>query len=517
MHLEDGRFLIAANKYDKLLKQFSEEQMKSWGLVRVSENFRVIGLGLPVPKYRGSPLDPPLRSRFQARNVTPLTYHEALTELLEIAPKTNVEKLEKVLSFAYGIGQSDAASSLPDFPLDNLKYAAKILEQNPHNSIYDVISRFYPYKVFLETGNHTPVSTLLHSLNIQVDHPQQKLVESFNGQAKIQIGHRKTIEIPIPVSDGRYEAVNNFVETNYQDNVLANVLQSFSVGDICLVGQKGCGKSAIATELCRVTNQIFEPLVLYQDMTARDLIQKRTTLENGNTIWRDSPLVRAAQKGHVAVLDGIHRLHFSTLSILHRLLHDRELQLYDGRRLMHHEKYDELIENGQTKLELHERGIIRIHPSFRVIALAEPPTKNAANWITSETLSLFMYHEIRDLSKEEEFKIITQLYGKVPTSLEKIINLAFHLRQSNDPIMKNLSGNLSTRQLLRIARRMSKYHDSYNTDNSYDIVQRTFLAKFLPNLPKTVLENSLQHCHIFPVQDTTLRIPKDFVQIKGGF
>lgn len=48
--------------------------MKSWGLVRVSEDFRVIALGLPVPRYRGVPLDPPLRSRFQARDICNLTY-----------------------------------------------------------------------------------------------------------------------------------------------------------------------------------------------------------------------------------------------------------------------------------------------------------------------------------------------------------------------------------------------------------------------------------------------------------
>ena len=45
--------------------------MDSWRLVRVSEDFRVIALGLPAPRYIGHPLDPPLRSRFQARHVSP--------------------------------------------------------------------------------------------------------------------------------------------------------------------------------------------------------------------------------------------------------------------------------------------------------------------------------------------------------------------------------------------------------------------------------------------------------------
>lgn len=50
------------------------DELKRWGLVRVSEHFRVIALGLPVPKYQGISLDPPLRSRFQARNITSVSY-----------------------------------------------------------------------------------------------------------------------------------------------------------------------------------------------------------------------------------------------------------------------------------------------------------------------------------------------------------------------------------------------------------------------------------------------------------
>ena len=54
------------SRYDKLLEEgHTREELDRWKLVRVSEDFRVIALGLPVPKYIGNPLDPPLRSRFQ--------------------------------------------------------------------------------------------------------------------------------------------------------------------------------------------------------------------------------------------------------------------------------------------------------------------------------------------------------------------------------------------------------------------------------------------------------------------
>lgn len=50
MHLEDGRLLIPAERYDKLLKEHGKEELEKWKLVRVDEEFRVIALGLPVPK-----------------------------------------------------------------------------------------------------------------------------------------------------------------------------------------------------------------------------------------------------------------------------------------------------------------------------------------------------------------------------------------------------------------------------------------------------------------------------------
>ena len=70
-------YLLSALKYTpKLcdLQENSKEKLDEWKLVRVNENFRVFALGLPVPKYKGNPLDPPLRSRFQARDVHYLSF-----------------------------------------------------------------------------------------------------------------------------------------------------------------------------------------------------------------------------------------------------------------------------------------------------------------------------------------------------------------------------------------------------------------------------------------------------------
>ena len=60
--------------YLDVLQEHTKEELDVWKIVRVSEDFRVIALGLPVPKYKGNPLDPPLRSRFQARDIYHLPF-----------------------------------------------------------------------------------------------------------------------------------------------------------------------------------------------------------------------------------------------------------------------------------------------------------------------------------------------------------------------------------------------------------------------------------------------------------
>ncbi|XP_013145286.1 PREDICTED: von Willebrand factor A domain-containing protein 8 [Papilio polytes] len=495
MHLEDGRFLVPAARYDKLLQEHGAEEVSKWRLVRVDENFRVIALGLPVPRYQGQPLDPPLRSRFQARDVATVGYGEHMNALREEAFQVDSSKLEQLLSAAYALVSPELQQiSLPDFPIDSLHAAALILERNPNIPIHKLIYLLYPYNTFLSKDHVKNVHGVLQNLNIDIK-PQCNIIvsgmEFSDKQANVTLdvnGVKSQFGVPCGESQYRREE-KGFVKTDYQSELLNELLLSHSVGDFCIVGPKGCGKSLLVAQLASLLHYTIEPIVLYQDMTARDLVQQRTTLNNGDTVWRNSALVDAALKGHMAVLDGLHRIHGSTLAVLHRLVHDRELQLHDGTRLLRHDRYDELLTTGITKEELEESGVKRIHPAFRIVALAEPPSlERGAAWLSPEMLSLFVFHEMRNLSKNEEIFIINSLYGNISSPLHSIIDLADQLRKSEDSTLKNLASSLSTRQLLRIANRMSKYP----TDSAYETVQRTFLAKFLPNLARRALDGASQ-------------------------
>lgn len=359
---------------------------------------------------------------------------------------------------------------------------ATILQHNPQLPVHSALYRLYPYAAFLPRDSIQGVSTLLASLNIAVPSDDPSLLRQRVGTVRRESDSRvvvdvhvgdQTVAVGVPApppeavvaaaaaaADADASLVPRYVRTAYQDAILGDIVQSYAVGDICLIGAKGSGKSLLAAELARALGQTIEPLVLYQDMTARDFVQQRTTRINGDTVWRDSPLVRAARRGHVAVLDGLHRIHSSTLAVLHRLVHDREVQLFDGTRLIRHDKYDDLVAGGATAEQLSAKGLERIHPAFRIVALAEPPaveTGAASSWLQPEMLSLFMFHEVRNLSRAEEVHIVEQLYGTMGASLAKIVDLAHEMRSSADPIVRTLAHTLSTRQLLRIAHRMSVY------------------------------------------------------------
>ena len=58
------------------------------------------------------------------------------------------------------------------------------------------------------------------------------------------------------------------------------------------------------------------------------------------------------------------------------------------------------------------RGILCIHPSFRIIGLAEPPVVGGSSqqqWLNSELLSMFLFHHVRPLSRQEEAQVIYEM------------------------------------------------------------------------------------------------------------
>ncbi|KAM8820841.1 von Willebrand factor A domain-containing protein 8 [Eudromia elegans] len=531
MQLEDGRFLMSAERYDKLLQDHTKTELDAWKIVRVSEDFRVIALGLPVPKYSGNPLDPPLRSRFQARDVYHLPFKDHLQLLYSIGSNISTERVSQLLSFATTLcSQESSTLGLPDFPLDSLSAAVQILDTFPMMSVQHIINWLYPYNIFLGKEGRTAVKDTLKRFELQdsKSHLVPRRItkvesvlgnKTFKADVAVQIGEKEVFfQVPAGTGPLKLSGSDSFIRTPSHDKLLAEMMQSHMVKDMCLIGGKGCGKTVIAKEFADILGYSVEPIMLYQDMTARDLLQQRYTLPNGDTAWRPSPLVTAALEGKLVILDGIHRINPGTLAVLQRLIHDRELTLYDGTRLLREDRYQNLKEELQVSDEkLQERSIFPIHPSFRIVVLAEPPIigSSTQQWLGPEFLTLFLFHNVQPLSKNEEIQIIKEMIPNVPrVAVEQLLSLTHKLRETNDATAQSLASSLSTRQLLRICRRLSHYPE----ESLHHAVNKACLSRFLPNLARSALQKNLLDSGIETSADDVRKLEeKDYTcEISNG-
>ena len=63
------------------------------------------------------------------------------------------------------------------------------------------------------------------------------------------------------------------------------------------------------------------------------------------------------------------------------LVHEREAHLSDGARLLRHDRYDALKQQlgVDDRLMRRRHRLLRVHPDFRIVALAEPPDASGSD------------------------------------------------------------------------------------------------------------------------------------------
>jgi MoxR-like ATPase len=258
--------------------------------------------------------------------------------------------------------------------------------------------------------------------------------------------------------------------------LLGQVLLDHVLGrNVAVIGDKGSGKSAFSRHLAAVLDYPVTFVYLYKDMTARELLSRRSTDEEGNTVWLPGPLVRAAVEGSLCVLDGLDRVASSTVSALAQLLQDRDLTLFDGTRLLRLDRYQALLtELGEDELRL--RKVLPIHPRFRVLALASPMTRKTP-WLTPEILSLFSWHSMPDLSTESTRLILNRRFPALQADvMDRLLRFAALLNEAATSLSAPTLA-LSLRHLLRVGKHVSRFGPTV----AADIVGRVLLLQLLPS------------------------------------
>lgn len=215
---------------------------------------------------------------------------------------------------------------------------------------------------------------------------------------------------------------------------------------------------------------------LHRDMTSRDLIARRTTRgDTGDTSWEPSPLIKAAEKGHFLVLDGVEKVEHALLAVA-RLFQDRELEFIDGTR-------------------------IQVSPAFRVVALANSigsaDKRNAYSFLSPEMLSMFSCHVLPSTkSSAELLDLIAHEHPSAPRQmLEKLIRLAALLETKGKEAGL---GALSLRSLFRVAKRLESFPDERLMVSQ---VKRGLLEPFLPQTQRELLKKLMAEANMLNDQD----------------
>ncbi|KAI7879625.1 hypothetical protein K492DRAFT_208133 [Lichtheimia hyalospora FSU 10163] len=540
MGLDDGRFLTTKDveKVDGYSK-----------FDKVSDRFLVFALGLPVPPYIGYPLDPPLRSRFQSRDIRAPSFNTQVNQIMALTDnKANRQLVERLVSISLVLCiQRDKSASreieVPEFPMtvETLSVLLSVLPDIHPRFLVDLL---YPYPLLptcdleqlgvIESAYrrfgvrgriveaHEEVNQTFSGYELRNIDPHRPTVSvdesSYIHRAIATFSHVDKMPIGLPISCGPnpFSPAEFFIETPYHRDIFTSMMLVHAGGnDICLIGtHKGVGKSALVRHFARNLGYTIDYIPLYRDMSSRDLLQRRSTTPTGDTVWDNSLLVEAAIRGHLAVLDGIEALSYGTLNTLQRLVNERETQLPDGTRLISAQRYDKLMKKNKFTIDdMDAKRLIPIHPSFRIIALARAGVSGqsdakAGSWLTAEILSMFHFVVVDSLPSEEEQQVLKMLSpGVNEDKLRQLLMFARRLRRDKDETIRMLSSALSTRQLIRICRHLAYFDD----ENLYKAIHKAALSRFMPTAAKTVLHEVMVANGIYPPKE---EIDLDKLQIE---
>ncbi|CAJ0583659.1 unnamed protein product, partial [Mesorhabditis spiculigera] len=514
MQLDDGRFLMKHDAFDKLLEKYSPEELKKMGVERVSEEFHVVALGLPVPRFPGHTLDPPLRSRFQCRNVPDVNFPTISALFKGIAASVDADRADSLISLAYGLNAQDQLS-LPHFPIDNLLRAAGIWQRNPHFTSDEIFHMLYPVKTIMKENEQNVVADFTKKFDVANEnarsHIEFEKVELAPAEADVAIAYGgKMVTFKAPRGHAEAFRETNYVTTSLQEKMVSELAVSHSVGDFGLLGPKGSGKTVVIEEFAKRFGYNTDTMVLHQDLNSRELLQRRRMLENGDTIWEDSQLVLAAKSGSLCVLDGIERVHASALAVLAPLVYFKHLDLPDGSRMVSKYEFEALME--KTKLseeEIKARKIHPIHPSFR-LALIGDSDPGEQPWLTGATMALVPWHTLHALPAEQQIALITQLVPNAHVgTVQRVVELVETLRESHDAGLRGVALSLSLRKLIHIIKRDALYGGELRS-----LIEGAALSRFLPSITKTAFTTALDKAGIRDTARSQTDYRKDIDSLK---
>ncbi|KAH9028964.1 AAA domain-containing protein [Lactarius pseudohatsudake] len=523
MNLDDGTHILHPHRHLLL----SPADAADARFVAAHPSFRVIAIGAPVPLYTGYPLDPPFRSRFQARFLDPtsalLAYPHPSTPLLggPDALWTALRDLVLATQFASETRHSldgVARPALPPFPHTALAKLHALLATFPPPSppapgnpalsprgmgrlmifLHPELlhAPFRAWALLSERLEETGLGPLAAPLATEDPDNAEAAAEDVAGllgytvrsiartsQHTVRIvftalGGGNEVALEAPAGDGPLrpfllEETTDFVPSARFVGLLTSCLQAHALGwDISLVPPAQPATASASTSLLV---QVFGGML---ELGGRELLMRRVVGKGGATSWEPSP-VQGAWAGRLVHFSGFDVLG-PTAGAIARLLQDREVELWEGKRIVA-SLGDEL---GPTN----SPDITVAHSSFRVISTASRAAP-LRDWLSAEHANMFLTLAAQPMGRSEEAALLLRT-GCPPFHVHALLGFASTYRTRMAPSDGALRvRRLGTRALLRIARRLARFPWDRDTRK---MLERALLTDFLPATEKAGVEELLE-------------------------
>ncbi|EKM57120.1 uncharacterized protein PHACADRAFT_92032 [Phanerochaete carnosa HHB-10118-sp] len=508
LDLDDGTHIIHHDRY--FLLEYALKSLETKRFIPAHKNFRVIAIAAPIPPYTGYPIDPPFRSRFQARFVDPvgalLSLNTPRNVSLDSQSATLFEKIQSIVLATQYASESKHAvdasskSSIQPFPQTALVKLRTLL------SVFRAPATLSP----VQLGKLILVlhPALLHApfvmwgiLSLQAEEAGLGSLESPVGDSNTLglLGYRlagtqrdgeHTVKLsfegaagspsvsvivpggPKPLLEYPWKRpeLMDFMVTDRFIGLITCMLQAHALGwDISYVppvlpSTASCSTSTLVKTFGALLGYEVDTIHMYKELGGRELIMRRKVEDGGATSWEPSPLTEGAWEGRLVHLSGIDVIG-PTAGSLARIFQDREAELWEGKRMVTQADHDEVI-SGELAIP---------HSSFRVIVTASKslPLKD---WLSDEHANMFFPVAAIPMSQEEETILLLDT-GCPRKLVNTLISFAEKYRSSmtSDLVQKNRK--LGTRALVRIARRLAKHPDHVDL---YTMLSHAVLAEFLP-------------------------------------
>lgn len=182
------------------------------------------------------------------------------------------------------------------------------------------------------------------------------------------------------------------------DKILKEAVSAVLAGkNILLVGDKSTGKNVLAENLAFLFKRPLWNLSFHINIDSSVLIGD-DTLKNGNVLFREGPITKAANCGGFVVLDEINMAKNEAMAVLHSIL--------DYRRIIDIPGYD----------------LIKLHPATRFIATMNYGYEGTRE-LNEALLSRFVIIKMPLISRDRLVELIKKEYPNM--KVEYVGNIAF--------------------------------------------------------------------------------------------